>query len=86
MARLGWKIEDAGWVDPGFSGQITFEIVNQHPSDNILYAGMAFAQIAFIRCMPCELPYGERKTSKYQNQEGATISRYHLNGDRRGIE
>jgi dCTP deaminase len=86
IARLGLSIEDAGLIDPGFHGQITFEITNNHPSPVKLYAGMPIAQIAFIKTMPCSFPYGQRATSKYQHQDGATISRYHLNGERRGFE
>jgi len=86
IARLGLSIEDAGLVDPGFSGYITFEITNNHPSPVKLYEGMPIAQIAFLKTMPCSIPYGDKPTSKYQHQEGATLSRYHLNGQRRGME
>lgn len=86
IARLGLSIEDAGYVDSGFSGQITFEIVNHHPSPVKLYAGMPIAQILFVQNIPCDVPYGDRQTSKYQNQTGATLSRYHQNGQRRGYQ
>lgn len=79
-ARLGWAIENAGYIDPGFSGQITFEIVNQHKSPNILYEMMPFAQVYFVHMnKKSHLPYYARGGSKYQNQKGATLSRSHLN-------
>ena len=79
IARLGWEVENAGLLDPGFCGEVTFEIVNNHISPILLYAGMPFAQLVFFPVKACENHYGERETSKYQHQHGATISRYHLN-------
>lgn len=79
VARLGWAVENAGYVDPGFSGEITFEITNLHESPNLLYAGMPFAQIYLFKITKCGSHYGARRGSKYQNQKGATLSRMHLN-------
>lgn len=79
VARLGWAVENAGYIDPGFCGEITFEITNQHPSPNLLYAGMPFAQIYLFEIHPCRKSYAERNSSKYRDQKGATLSKMHLN-------
>ena len=80
LARLGLTIhQTGGWIDAGFSGTITLELHNCSPNQVLLSSGMPIAQIVFFNTMPAELPYGERKNSKYQNQESATLSRYHQN-------
>ncbi len=64
----------AGFVDPGFKGQITLEIVNHSPWEILLTAGMKIAQINFIRlATPCLRPYGSKELgSHYQGQMGPT--------------
>ena len=64
----------AGFVDPGFDGQITLEIVNHGPWGLALWPGMAIAQINFARTAgPCAMPYGsEGLGSHYQGQTGPT--------------
>lgn len=66
--------QTAGFVDPGFCGQITLEIVNHGPWDLILWPGMPIAQINFARTSgPCATPYGsEGLGSHYQGQQGPT--------------
>jgi len=83
LARLGITIhQTGGYIDAGFTGRITLEISNCHPSPVKLTAGMPIAQIVFCHTQPADKPY----SGKYQHQEHATLSRYHLNGQRRGIE
>jgi len=80
LARLGLSIhQTGGWIDAGFSGSITLELYNCSPNQILLNAGMPIAQIVFFSTVPAELPYGKRKNSKYQNQIGATLSRYPQN-------
>ena len=64
----------AGWIDSGFTGQITLEIVNHGPWVVVLWPGMPIAQINFARLTrPCLTPYGTPALgSHYQNQKGAT--------------
>jgi dCTP deaminase len=66
----------AGWIDPGFTGQITLEIVNLGPFDIILYPGMPIAQMNFTRMSTIVgTPYGSLKLgSHYQGQMGPTTS------------
>ena len=79
LARLGLSIhQTGGYIDNGFSGDITLEIKNENCRPIRLYSGMPICQIVFQSTNECECGYGERKTSKYQNQRGAVVSRYHL--------
>jgi dCTP deaminase len=66
----------AGWIDPGFQGQITLEIVNLGPWPVVLWTGMKIAQVNFTRMKePCRRPYGGTSLgSHYQGQRGPTSS------------
>ena len=78
LARVGLAVHvTGGFIDPGFSGQITLEMKNLLHRPVIIYAGMSIAQIAFqVLDGPVERPYGER--GRYQDQVGPTASRYYL--------
>jgi dCTP deaminase len=78
LGRLGIVIHStAGYVDPGFSGQLTLEISNLSPVPVILYPGMRIAQISFLQMTtPADKPYQSNGLgSKYQDQRGPTPSR-----------
>jgi dCTP deaminase len=75
LGRLGVAVHiTAGFVDPGFKGQITLEIANLAPVKVILYPGMPIAQIVFEPVSQPERDYS--KTGHYQGQTGPTPSRY----------
>jgi len=76
LARLGLAVHvTGGFIDPGFEGQITLEMVNLSKSVLRLWPGIAIAQIAFIPVVgEVEHPYSER--GHYQHQSGPTGSRY----------
>jgi dCTP deaminase len=79
LARLYLVIHTtAGWVDPGFDGQITLELVNHSPQTLVLADGIKVAQLVVMRLTSAALrPYGSNGLgSRYQNQVGATASRY----------
>lgn len=70
---------DAGFCDPGWSGQATLELYNHHPTEPfILTAGMRIGQIIFEWLdSPAERPYGHPDLgSHFQNQRGVTKSAY----------
>lgn len=76
IGRLGVIPHTAGWIDPGFSGEITLEFVNHNPNPVVLRSGMRCCQIVFQAMQSKALtPYGEKKDAKYQGQSGATESR-----------
>lgn len=72
IGRLGLFIQNAGWVDPGFVGEITLELFNATNKPIVLEVGRRVGQLVFAATKnPCEKPYN----GKYQNQTGATGSR-----------
>jgi dCTP deaminase len=87
LGRLGLLIHStAGFVDSGFSGNLTLELSNVANLPITIYEGMPIGQLSFMRMDgPVERPYGSRETSnKYQGQTEPTPSRFYLNfeGDR----
>lgn len=68
----------AGFIDPGFAGHITLELVNLAPVPFVLRPGMRIGQLAFERLAGggAERPYGSASAgSHYQGQRGPTLSR-----------
>ena len=77
LGRLALMVHStAGYVDPGFCGQLTLEIVNLSKRVIILTAGMPIAQLSFLQMSrPAAHPYGSRQAgSHYQGQTGPTPS------------
>lgn len=79
IGRLGLFIQNAGWVDPGFQGEITLELYNANQYPIELHAGRRIGQLVFAK-LDCEAanPYN----GKYQNQKGSTASRIYLDCDK----
>lgn len=72
IGRLGLFIENAGWVDPGFEGQITLELFNANIVPIKLQAYRRICQIVFVNLdQHCQNPY----QGKYQKQKLATASK-----------
>jgi hypothetical protein len=71
----------AGFVDAGFSGQLTLELSNVANLPIAIYPGMLVGQLCvFQMTSPAERPYGSEKMgSKYQAQRGPTPSRFFEN-------
>jgi dCTP deaminase len=82
LGRLGLLIHStAGFVDSGFSGNLTLELSNVANLPITIYPGMPIGQMSFMRMdAPVERPYGSEETgSKYQGQAEPTPSRFYLN-------
>lgn len=78
LGRLGLGVECAGFIDPGFHGQIVLELKNLHHENAIpLTIGMTICQIKFTQLdEPCDRPYGSPGLgSHYQGQSGPTGAR-----------
>lgn len=76
IGRMGIMIHTAGWVDAGFSGQLTLEIVNTTSERKTLPVGSRVCQLVVMEMIePAEKGYGELEHSKYQGQEGPTPSK-----------
>lgn len=77
LARLGLCVEDAGYIDPGFRGNVTLEMSNRASRPVVLTNGMPIAQIRFEPLMgPCLRPYGsDGLGSHYQDSHGVVPAR-----------
>lgn len=77
LGRLGITVHStAGFIDPGFSGRITYEMQNEGSSPIALYPGMRVAQVCFFQLSSsAQSPYGSEK-SKYKQQLTTTSSRW----------
>ena len=78
MGRIGLMIHStAGFIDPGFNGDITLELSNVARIPIALTPGMKIGQLSFLELSsPCEFPYGSPELgSRYQDQQGPTASR-----------
>jgi dCTP deaminase len=85
LGRLGLLIHStAGYVDPGWDGNLTLELSNVANLPITLYYGMKIGQISFQRMSsPVEVAYGDdRIGSKYRGQTDPTASRYHVDFDK----
>ena len=79
LGRMGLFIQNAGWVDPGFEGEITLELFNANRCAIQLNAGRRVGQLVFAKLDDHALnPY----KGKYQCQTGATGSRVFLDSDK----
>ena len=88
LGRLGLLIHStAGYVDPGWEGNLTLELSNVANLPITLYDGMKIGQISFQRLTsPVEIAYGdERIGSRYRGQRDPTASLYHRDFDRSRI-
>lgn len=75
-AREGIQVEAAGYVDPGWQGELTIEVTRFRPGASLLELGMPICQIRFeTLTTPAEHPYGSDATSHYQNSRGPIPSR-----------
>ena len=80
LGRLGLLIHStAGYVDPGWKGNLTLELSNVANLPIALYFGMSIGQISYFRMTSAvDRPYGSKDLgSKYQGQSEPTASAFH---------
>ncbi len=80
LGRLGLLIHStAGYVDPGWKGNLTLELSNVANLPIALYRGMKIGQISFFKMSSAvERPYGSKELgSKYQGQSRPTESQFY---------
>jgi deoxycytidine triphosphate deaminase len=80
LGRLGLLIHStAGYVDPGWKGNLTLELSNVANLPIALYHAMRIGQISFFKMSsPVERPYGSPSLrSRYQGQNEPTASAFH---------
>lgn len=79
IARIGIQTEQAGLIDAGFRGTITFEVYNETEYPIIIYKGMRVAQVYFFKSQYAKNLYGAKnKGSKYYSQIEATGSKINM--------
>ena len=72
IGRMGLFIQNAGWVDPGFEGEITLELFNGADFPIKIRPGHRVGQLVFAKMdKKAKNPY----RGKYQGQIGATGSK-----------
>ena len=82
LGRMGLFIQNAGWVDPGFKGEITLELYNANRCAIELKAGRRVGQLVFAKMDAVSLnPYN----GKYQGQKGATGSKVYLDKENKKL-
>ena len=71
LGRLGLFIQNSGWIDPGFEGEITSGFYNANDLPVKLIAGVRICQMIFAKLdQVADNPY----RGKYQGQRNATGS------------
>lgn len=78
VGRIGLFIQNAGWIDPGFKGQITLELYNANDIPIVIEAGRRICQLVLEKTdEPVMKPY----SGKYNGQRGATESKIEKDED-----
>ena len=74
--RLGIIVHStAGYVDPGFQGNLTLEMSNISPIPILLYPEAKICQLAFeTLSSPAAIPYSAKKSAKYNQSTGPLAS------------
>ncbi len=88
LGRLGLLTHStAGFIDPGFEGNVTLELSNTATLPINLWPGMKIGQLCFFQLSsPAEHPYGSSKyLSRYRGQRGPTASKGFLNFSRTDV-
>ena len=78
IGRMGLFIQNAGWVAPGFEGQITLELFNANTMPIRVKTKHRICQIVL-----CKMDQTPQKAyqGKYQNQKGVEGSRIHQDSE-----
>ncbi len=72
IGRIGLFVQNAGWVDPGFAGDLTLELFNANRQPIRLQSGRRICQLVFARMdRAARVPYH----GKYQGQRRTVGSR-----------
>ncbi len=75
--RLGLQIHaTAGFVDPGFVGALTFELSNVSTVPLQLFPGVRISQICFFDAAKTQLPYAQKKFTKYSGKMSTASSAF----------
>lgn len=75
LGRLGLQVHaTAGFVDPGFEGVLTFELINSGKLPIRVFPGMRLGQICFFHVPDVQVPYGKKTYGKYGRSFGVKFT------------
>lgn len=75
ISRMGLFIQNAGWINPGYKGNITLELYNVNKLPFELKVGTRICQFVVAKL---ELPAEKLYTGKYQGNKGIVGSKIYL--------
>jgi len=76
VGRLGLQVHaTAGFVDPGFEGVLTFELINSGRLPVRLRPGIRLGQLCFFHVDDVQVPYGDRPSNKYGGRLGVELTK-----------
>jgi dCTP deaminase len=81
IGRLSLSVQNAGYIDPGFSGEITLELKNEGPNCIKLITGYPICQLIVLDA--CDVSEGYH--GKYVGQSGATGTRMWMDNFKENI-
>lgn len=80
LGRLGLQVHaTAGFVDPGFEGVLTFELINSGKLPIKVFPGMQLGQICYFKVQDVQVPYHRKSFTKYGGRLGVEFS--HIEDD-----
>ncbi len=75
LGRLGLQVHaTAGFVDPGFEGTLTFELINSGKLPVRVFPGIRLGQICFFYVPEVQVPYGKKTFRKYVHSLGVELT------------
>lgn len=75
IGRLGLQVHaTAGYVDPGFEGTLTLELINAGKLPIKIAPGIRLGQICFFNVDQVQVGYMHKKNSKYGGKLGVELS------------
>ncbi|GHT01100.1 hypothetical protein AGMMS50276_28410 [Synergistales bacterium] len=84
IARLGLDVAAAGYINPGYEGQLPIMIRNHGTLSIKLVPGVRICQIVLHEAAPTPLrDYSQRKDVKYMGESNSLISKLHLDEELR---
>ena len=84
IGRLGLQVHaTAGFVDPGFYGTLTFELINSGRIPLTLSPGERLGQICFFRVLDVQVGYADKLYAKYFGSHGVELSKKHADPENR---
>ena len=77
LGRVGLQVHaTAGFVDPGFEGSLTYELINAGKLPVKLRPGIRLGQMCFITVNEVQVGYMDKKNSKYGGKLGVELTRF----------